>query len=193
MAPLSPYGVAKFAGEAYCSSFHAVYGLETVSLRYFNVFGPRQSPISEYAAVVPNFLAAALLDERPVIYGDGQQSRDFTFVDNVVAANLAAADATGAAGEVFNVACGEMHSINELVRGGLTDCGKALEPVYAPARPGEVRTSLADISKARSMLGYEPRVFLDDGLRACHEHFQRNAAEVLPEIRERRRWLAVAR
>ena len=112
VAPLSPYGVAKFAGEAYCSSFHEVYGLETVSLRYFNVFGPRQSPISEYAAVIPNFFAAAILGERPIVYGDGQQSRDFTYVDNVVAANLPAASAPSAAGEVFNVACGETHSVN---------------------------------------------------------------------------------
>src|SRR3954467_14820574 len=115
VAPLSPYGVAKFAGEAYCSSFHEVYGLETVSLRYFNVFGPRQSPISEYAAVIPNFFAAAFLAERPVVYGDGEQSRDFTYVDNVVSANLAAASALAAAGQVFNVACGATHSVNSLI------------------------------------------------------------------------------
>ncbi len=134
VAPLSPYGVAKFAGEAYCSSFHAVYGLETVSLRYFNVFGPRQSPISEYAAVIPNFFAAALLDERPTIYGDGEQSRDFTYVDNVVAANLVAAHAVGAAGETFNIACGDSTTINELLRTVSAVSGRALEPVYAPGR-----------------------------------------------------------
>ncbi len=192
VAPLSPYGVAKFAGEAYGSSFFTVYGLETVSLRYFNVFGPRQSPISEYAAVIPNFFAAALLNERPTIYGDGEQSRDFTYVDNVVAANLVAAHAANAAGETFNIACGESHSINGLIRAVSAVSGRALDPVYAPGRVGEVRMSQADISKARDMLGYEPAVLLDAGLKTCFEHF-RSDESVLPEIRERRRWISLAR
>jgi UDP-glucose 4-epimerase len=189
---VSPYGVAKYAGEAYCSSFHTVYGLETVSLRYFNVFGPRQSPISEYAAVIPNFFAAALLDERPTIYGDGEQSRDFTYVDNVVVANIVAAHAVQAAGEVFNIACGENHTINDLVRAVAAVAGRALDPVYAPARLGEVRRSQADISKARRLLDYEPRVLLEPGLQQCFHHF-RTDESVLPEIRERRRWISLAR
>jgi nucleoside-diphosphate-sugar epimerase len=192
IAPLSPYGVAKYAGEAYCSSFSTVYGLETVSLRYFNVFGPRQSPISEYAAVIPNFLAAALLNERPTIYGDGEQSRDFTYVANVVAANIAAAHAVQAGGETFNIACGESYTINDLLKAVSAVSGRALEPIYASARLGEVRRSQADIAKARRLLGYEPEVRLEPGLKACYEHFLSDDA-VLPEIRERRRWISVAR
>src|SRR3954470_1716317 len=160
VAPLSPYGVAKFAGEAYCKSFHEVYGLETVALRYFNVFGPRQSPISEYAAVIPNFFAAAFMNERPVVYGDGEQSRDFTYVDNVVSANLAASSAPGAAGEVFNVACGEARSINSLLTHIASLVGRPLEPTHQTARVGEVRMSLADIEKARTLLQYEPAIRL---------------------------------
>jgi nucleoside-diphosphate-sugar epimerase len=192
VAPLSPYGVAKFAGEAYCSSFHEVYGLETVSLRYFNVFGPRQSPISEYAAVIPNFFAAAFMDERPLVFGDGEQSRDFTYVDNVVAANLAAAAAPAAAGEAFNVACGETHSVNSLITHIARLVGRPLEPEYRPARLGEVRMSLADISKAQQLLGYAPAIHLEEGLRRAHQCFAEDPA-LLPEIRERRRWLSVAR
>src|SRR4051812_37862031 len=158
VAPLSPYGVAKYAGEAYCSSFFEVYGLETVSLRYFNVFGPRQSPVSEYAAVIPNFFAAALLNERPIVYGDGEQSRDFTYVDNVVSANLAASAAPGAAGEVFNVACGETHSVNSLISHIARLVGRPLEAIHELARVGEVRMSLAGIDKARSLLGYDPAI-----------------------------------
>src|SRR3954453_22748442 len=150
VAPLSPYGVAKFAGEAYCTSFYEVYGLETVSLRYFNVFGPRQSPISEYAAVIPNFFAAAFMNERPIVYGDGEQSRDFTYVDNVVSANLAAASAGGAAGQVFNVACGETHSVNSLITHIARLVGRPLEAIHEVPRVGEVRMSLAGIDKARS-------------------------------------------
>jgi nucleoside-diphosphate-sugar epimerase len=192
VAPLSPYGVAKHAGEAYCSSFHSVYGLETVSLRYFNVFGPRQSPISEYAAVIPNFFAAALLDERPVIYGDGEQSRDFTFIDNVVGANIAAAHAQQSRGGVFNIACGETHSINALLAAVARIAGRALDPIFAPERPGEVRMSRADIEAARTKLGYEPVVLLDRGLELCYEHFRRDPT-LLSEIRERRRWISLAR
>jgi nucleoside-diphosphate-sugar epimerase len=192
VAPLSPYGVAKYAGEAYCASFHSVYGLETVSLRYFNVFGPRQSPISEYAAVIPNFFAAALLDERPVIYGDGEQSRDFTFIDNVVGANIAAAHAQQAGGGVFNIACGETHSINALLAAVARIAGRALDPIFAPERLGEVRTSRADIEAARTRLGYEPVVLLDRGLELCYEHFRREPT-LLSEIRERRRWISLAR
>jgi UDP-N-acetylglucosamine/UDP-N-acetyl-alpha-D-glucosaminouronate 4-epimerase len=192
VAPLSPYGVAKFAGEAYCSSFHQVYGLETVSLRYFNVFGPRQSAISEYAAVIPNFFAAAFLEEPPVVYGDGQQSRDFTYVDNVVVANIAAAAAPGAAGEVFNVACGQTHSINTLLGHVARLVGRPLQPRYEPARPGEIRRSLADIEKARRLLGYAPDTRFEEGLERFHAHFSDDAT-LLPEIRERRRWLSLAR
>ena len=193
VAPLSPYGVAKYAGEAYCSSFYEVYGLETVSLRYFNVFGPRQSPISEYAAVIPNFFGAAFLDEPPVVYGDGKQSRDFTYVGNAVAANIAAATAPAAAGQVFNVACGETHSVNSLISHIARLVGKPLVALHKPARVGEIRMSLADISKARRLLGYEPTVLLEDGLRRAHAFFLEDANTLLPEIRERRRWLSLAR
>jgi len=163
--PISPYAVAKLAAEGYCRSFTAVYGLETVALRYFNVFGPRQDPMSQYAAVVPNFITAALEGGTINIHGDGEQSRDFTYIENVVDANLAAMSAEGAAGNAYNVACGERVSLNELIEelGRIT--GQELEPVYGPERPGDVKHSLADISRARQELGYEPRVDLQEGLR----------------------------
>lgn len=162
--PLSPYAVSKLAAEEYCQVFTRVYGLETVSLRYFNVFGPRQDPESEYAAVVPRFAAALVRGQRPTIYGDGEQSRDFTYVSNVVAANLAALHAEAAAGEVINVAGGEKTTINSLAAALGELAGKNLEPIYEPTRPGDVAHSLADISKARRVLGYEPKVNVQEGL-----------------------------
>jgi UDP-glucose 4-epimerase len=167
--PMSPYAVAKLAGEHYCQVFERVYGLETVCLRYFNVFGPRQDPASEYAAVIPRFMIA-LLEGRPLtIFGDGQQSRDFTYVGNVVAANLLAMTAPNASGEVFNIGCGQQTSLNELARrlGQLAGIKPALE--YLPARSGEVLHSLADISKARAILGYEPAIPLELGLQRTWE------------------------
>jgi UDP-glucose 4-epimerase len=169
--PLSPYAVAKLAGEHYCAAFTHVYGLETVRLRYFNVFGPRQPPDSPYAAVIPLFLRAMLAGRGPTIHGDGQQSRDFTFVDDVVRANLLAAEAPGVAGKVYNIACGQRRNLLELVARINALLGTALEPVRAEPRPGDVRHSQADISAARDELGYEPRVNVEQGLRRCLEVF----------------------
>jgi nucleoside-diphosphate-sugar epimerase len=163
--PISPYAVAKLAAERYCVSFHRVYGLETVALRYFNVFGPRQDPASQYAAVVPRFIAA-VNDGRPVtIHGDGSQSRDFTYVANVVEANVLAADAEGAGGHVLNVATGRQATVNELADAIGAALGRPVEKEHLPARTGDVRDSWADVSAAASVLGYEPSVGLDEGLR----------------------------
>ncbi|MGP8011954.1 MAG: SDR family oxidoreductase [Halobacteriota archaeon] len=167
--PLSPYAVTKMAGEFYCKVFHEIYGLPTISLRYFNVFGPRQDPLSQYAAVIPRFITAILNDSSPIIYGDGQQSRDFTFVKHVVDANVLACESkkTG----TFNVACGRSVSINELVAliGEIT--GTTIEAKHAAPRPGDVKHSLADISKARSF-GYEPKGTFKDELEATVRWFE---------------------
>ena len=163
--PISPYAVAKLAAERYCVSFHRVYGLEAVALRYFNVFGPRQDPMSQYAAVVPRFLAA-INEGRPVtIHGDGSQSRDFTYVSNVVEANVLAADAAEAGGTVLNVATGRQASVSELADAIGEALGRPVEKEFLPTRTGDVRDSWADISAAGSVLGYEPSVGLDEGLR----------------------------
>jgi nucleoside-diphosphate-sugar epimerase len=163
--PLSPYAVAKLAGELYCSVFSRNYGLETVTLRYFNVFGPRQDPTSPYAAVIPKFLRAIARGESPVIHGDGTQSRDFTYVDNVVAANLLAATAPGVSGEVMNVACGERVTLLDLHAQLCALLGSKLQPRFGPPRAGDVQHSLADIGKARRMLDYAPVVSFAEGLR----------------------------
>jgi UDP-N-acetylglucosamine/UDP-N-acetyl-alpha-D-glucosaminouronate 4-epimerase len=163
--PISPYGVAKLAAERYCVSFSRVYDrLETVVLRYFNVFGPRQSPYSQYAAVVPLFVTQIARGEPIVVYGDGEQSRDFTYVANVVDATLRAADAPGASGRIFNVAAGTPATVNELADtiGRILD--KPVERRTEPARPGDVLESWADVSAAREALGYETQVSLEDGL-----------------------------
>ena len=156
--PISPYAVAKLAGEGYCRSFSQVYGLETVALRYFNVFGPRQDPLSQYAAVIPNFITACLDGRPPKVYGDGEQSRDFTFVDNVVRANLLAGEADGVAGRAFNIACGDRITLNDLVEEVRSATGCEVEAEHEPGRPGDVRHSLADLSRAREELGYEPQI-----------------------------------
>ena len=164
--PRSPYATAKLAGENYCRAFHASYGLPTVSLRYFNVFGPRQDPSSAYAAVVPKFIAAAVSNTAPVIYGDGEQTRDFTYVENVVRANLAACEAGDAAlGESFNIGCGERLSINALWGRVRAIAGGTAAPRYEPPRTGDVRDSLASVSRARELLGWTPTIGLDEGLR----------------------------
>lgn len=191
VAPISPYGVSKLAAEAYAKSFYEVYALETVSLRYFNVFGPRQSPVSEYAAVIPSFLSAALLGERPTIFGDGEQSRDFTFVGNVVGANIAAASTLGVAGEVFNIGCGEATSINSLVTRVAAVTGRPLEVRYAESRPGDVRKSLADVTRAREMLNFVPVVGLQEGLELAYDWF-RAEPTLLDRVHERRKWIALA-
>jgi nucleoside-diphosphate-sugar epimerase len=162
--PVSPYAVAKLACEGYCRSFGEVYGLETVALRYFNVFGPNQDPRSQYAAVVPNFITAALTNQSPTIFGDGEQSRDFTYVENVVDANLLAMDADVAPGRVYNVACGQAVTLNQLFAELRELVDSDLEPIYAPARAGDVRHSLADLTRTRQDLGYEPSVELREGL-----------------------------
>ena len=168
--PISPYGVAKLAAERYCVSFSRVYeSFETVVLRYFNVFGPRQDPTSQYAAVVPLFIMAIAAGEPVTIFDDGEQSRDFTFVDNVVAANLRAAEADGASGRIFNVSAGKPTSVNELADTIARLLGKPLEKSYFEPRPGDLRNSWADPADAREVLGWEPHVGLEDGLRLTAE------------------------
>ena len=170
VAPISPYAVSKLAGEGFCRSFTTIYGLECVSLRYFNVFGPRQDPLSQYAAVIPKFIAAALEGKRPVVFGDGEQSRDFTFIDNVIEANLLALENDAGAGQVFNAAYGERVSLNAVL-GLLSEiAGVDLEPDYQPGRPGEVRHSQADIERARETFGYNPVVTFAEGLKRTFEH-----------------------
>lgn len=164
-APKSPYAASKLAGEFLCQVFSQVYGLETVILRYFNIFGPRQDPASPYAAVIPKFINAMLKGEKPVIYGDGNQSRDFTYIANVVAANLAALDAEEVSGEVFNIACGARYRVLDLVAALNEILGKGILPTHADPRPGDVRHSQADISKARRALGYTVAVDFLEGLR----------------------------
>jgi nucleoside-diphosphate-sugar epimerase len=163
--PLSPYAVAKLVGEHYCQVFTRVYGLETVSLRYFNVFGPRQDPSSQYSGVISRFIGALLGGERPVIYGDGEQSRDFTYIDNVVDANLKAAGSSRGIGQVINIANGERISLNQLLGELKSLTGKSdVVANYTAPRAGDVKHSLADISRARALLGFEPRVDLRAGL-----------------------------
>ncbi len=170
--PISPYAAAKLAGEYYCRAFTATYGLETVALRYFNVFGPRQDPKSEYAAVIPRFITAILSGEQPVIYGDGQQSRDFTFVANVVHANLLAADAPNVAGQVLNIANGTQFSLLVLLASINDLLGTCVQPRHDPPRAGDVRESLADITQARQLLGYETQVGFQEGLRRSIDYYR---------------------
>lgn len=163
--PLSPYAVAKLVGEYYCQVFTRVYGLETISLRYFNVFGPRQDPSSQYSGVVSRFISKLLSNEKPVIYGDGEQSRDFTYVDNVVEANVRAAETEKGIGQVINIANGQSVTLNELLNELKTLTGKTDVPAeYHELRAGDVRHSLADISRAHEFLNFEPRVGLREGL-----------------------------
>jgi nucleoside-diphosphate-sugar epimerase len=163
--PLSPYAVAKLVGEHYCQVFTRVYGLETISLRYFNVFGPRQDPSSQYSGVISRFISALLSREPPVIYGDGEQSRDFTYIDNVVEANLKAAESVQGIGQVINIANGERISLNQLLD-ELKEVTGNLDVTadYRDPRPGDVKHSLADIARARELLGFEPKVDLREGL-----------------------------
>jgi nucleoside-diphosphate-sugar epimerase len=172
--PLSPYAASKLAGEHLMRIFSQLYGLETVSLRYFNVFGARQDPKSDYAAVIPRFITAAIRKERATVYGDGEQTRDFCHVDNAVRANLlAAGSARKLSGDVVNVACGERTSLNQLLRHIAELAGTRIEPQYLEARAGDVRDSLADITVARELLGYEPAVDIREGLKRTFTAFQR--------------------
>jgi len=177
--PISPYGVAKLAGEYYCQAFTATYGFETVAIRYFNVFGPRQDPDSPYSAVIPLFITALLKGESPTIFGDGGQSRDFTFIDNVVHGNLLAADADAksAAGKVFNVANGRQVSLLEMLSKLQALLGTEIEPTFAEPRAGDIRESLADISLARKLLAYEPQVDFDTGLARSIEYYREMVSE----------------
>jgi nucleoside-diphosphate-sugar epimerase len=163
--PLSPYAVSKLAAEQFCMAANRVYGLETVALRYFNVFGERQDPVSGYAAVIPKFIRQMLSGEAPTIFGDGLTSRDFTYIENVVNGNLAAADAPEAAGRVMNLAIGGCHTLNELVERLNELLGTSYQPKYAPERPGDVPESMADISLARELLDFEPTVDFIGGLK----------------------------
>ncbi|MFW6188846.1 MAG: SDR family oxidoreductase [Planctomycetota bacterium] len=163
--PKSPYAVSKLAGEHYCTVFDEVYDVEAVALRYFNVFGPRQDPTSQYAAVIPIFVKCILEGERPEVFGDGEQSRDFTFVEDVVEANLQAARAPEAAGRVCNLGCGRRFTLNELLELLAQITGREVDPEYGPERPGDVRHSEADISLARQSFGYDPQISFEEGLR----------------------------
>ena len=174
LSPKAPYGVSKLAAEYYCRVFTQVYGLPTVSLRYFNVFGPRQHPDSEYAAVIPRFLRRMLAGERPVIFGDGEQSRDFTAVENVVAANLLAAGTTQGIGEVFNIACGQTSTLNQLVAWLNQLLGTDLSAIYEAPRPADIRHSYASIRKAEAMLDYRPTLEVQEGLRRTVEWFKQH-------------------
>ena len=172
-APVSPYAVSKLAAEHFCSVWSRLYGVETVSLRYFNVFGPRQDPASQYAAVIPKFILAAL-ERRPLeVHGDGQQSRDFSYIDNVVEANLLAARAPDVAGEVFNAACGNRVSLLEIIELLEKVLDHPLERYHTPPRPGDVRHTQADIKKAERLLGYVPLVGFEEGLRRTVDFFSR--------------------
>ncbi|MCD6393935.1 MAG: SDR family oxidoreductase [Planctomycetes bacterium] len=173
-APLSPYAAAKLVGEYYCKVFYTVYGLETISLRYFNIFGPHQDPTSQYAAAIPAFVTSILKDTPPTIYGDGEQSRDFTYVDNVVAANLLAAEAEATHGEVLNIACGEQITINAVIEHINRCVGKSVKPLYVPDRPGDVKHSMADISLAEKVIGYKPVVRFAEGLEKAIEWYRQN-------------------
>jgi UDP-glucose 4-epimerase len=162
--PISPYAVSKLTGEYYCRTFHSIYKLDTVILRLFNVFGPRQSPDSEYAAVIPKFILLLLKGNPLTIFGDGNQSRDFVYVENVIDGVLSACQAKRVGGEVLNIACGDRASLNTLVDVLSELIDNHTSPVYGPPRPGDVRHSLADIAKAKKLLRYEPKVLLREGL-----------------------------
>ena len=169
--PASPYAITKYVGECYCRVFTQVFGLDTVALRYFNIFGPRQNPRSQYSAVIPKFIHAYLQGNSPIIEGDGEQSRDFTYIANAVHANLLACHAEGVAGEIFNIGCGQQTSINRLANLIGEMMGADAKPVYTASRPGDVRHSRADIRKAQRLLGYEPKVELKTGLRQTIDWF----------------------
>lgn len=170
--PLSPYALQKYIGEQYCRLFYQLYGLETISLRYFNIFGPKQDPNSVYAAVIPKFIDALLHGRSPVIFGDGEQSRDFTYIENVVQANLLALSAEHLRGEAMNIACGKRISLNQLFNVLKEILGSKLSPIYEEPRKGDVKHSLADIRKGKEIINYEPIVGIEIGLKKTVEFFQ---------------------
>ncbi len=173
--PISPYAVSKLAAERYTLSFNAVYGLQTVALRYFNVFGSKQDPASQYAAVIPRFITALMKGQSPVIYGDGEQSRDFTYIDNVVQANLLACSAPEAPGQVMNIACGDRYSLNTLLQLLAEIMGKEVRPIYETERPGDVKHSLASIARAQKILGFSPAINFREGLKRTVAWFLQNS------------------
>ncbi len=170
--PLSPYALQKFIGEQYCRLFYQLYGLETISLRYFNIFGPKQDPDSIYSAVIPKFIEALLHGRSPVIFGDGEQSRDFTYIENVVQANLLAMTAGHLHGEAINIACGKRISLNQLFIVLKEILGSKLTPIYQEPRKGDVKHSLADIRKGKEIINYEPIIGIEIGLKKTVEFFQ---------------------
>lgn len=170
--PLSPYAVQKFTGECYARSFFQCYGLETISLRYFNVFGSRQDPRSQYAAAIPAFVTAILRGESPVVYGDGEQTRDFTYIDNVVHGNVVAMKASATRGEAVNIACGDRISVNQVIKAINEQLGTDVQPQYVPQRTGDVLHSCADISLAGSLLGFVPQVSFEDGLGRAIDYYR---------------------
>ncbi len=169
--PKSPYAITKLAGEEYCMSFHNLYGLETVALRYFNVFGPRQNPFSQYSAVIPKFINMLKSGQNPTIWGDGSTSRDFTYIDNVVQANMLACEKKAAAGFVINIACNKAFTLNELVEKLNGIMGIDIKPTYGPDKIGDVKHSLADIKKANDILAYTPKIEFSEGLKKTVEWF----------------------
>jgi len=173
--PKSPYAVAKLVGEYYCRTFYECFGLSTISLRYFNVFGPRQDPASQYAAAIPAFVTSILQDRPPTVFGDGEQSRDFTYIENVVEANLLAAAAPETHGEVINAACGSSVTINAIIARINELLGKNIEPQYTAPRPGDVKHSLADVSLAGEIIGYRPTVLFEEGLKRAIDWYVENA------------------
>jgi nucleoside-diphosphate-sugar epimerase len=173
--PIAPYAVAKLAAEGFCRSFWEVYGLETVALRYFNVFGPGQDPLSQYAAVIPRFITALKNGDAPVVFGDGEQSRDFTYIDNVIEANLLAAAASDVSGQTFNIACGERISLNRLLDDLRAIIGSDVQASHLEGRPGDVKHSLADITQAEERLGYRPLIEFGEGLRRTVAYLQSQA------------------
>ena len=172
--PKSPYAVNKLVGEYYGRAFYECFGLQTISLRYFNVFGPRQDPASQYAAAIPAFVTAILEDRQPTVYGDGEQSRDFTYIENVIEANLLAAGAPETHGEVVNIACGQSITINAIIKQVNELLGKNITPIYTDPRPGDVRDSLADVSLAEEIIGYKPVVYFDEGLKRAIDWYVEN-------------------
>jgi len=175
--PLSPYALQKYIGEQYCRLFYQLFGLETISLRYFNIFGPKQDPESIYSAVIPRFINAMIEGRPPIIYGDGEQSRDFTYIDNVVQANLLAMEKDHLSGEIINVGCGEMISLNQLLEILYNIFGFKISPIHQEPRKGDIRESLADISECRRLLNYEPIVKIEDGLKKTVEYFRKKKSK----------------
>ncbi len=179
--PISPYGVTKYVGELYAQTFGRCYGLENVCLRYFNIFGPRQDPDSPYSGVLSRFSTAFLDSTPPIVFGDGEQTRDFTYVDNAVAANILACEAPSASGRTFNVGTGHAVSLNQVLLMLQKASGKTLDTKYEPAREGDIRDSLADIRLAKEFLGYEPAVLFEEGLERTYAWYQANHAKSVPE------------